>query len=145
MGKTHTPFQGFVYRTRVYIGDATPFGQAYFATYFEWQGRAREEFFHWLIPTAPLLLESFRIMTVEASVRYRRELLLYEQVAIEIRFTDLTRASVGLRFTYHNAETGVVVAEGFQRLVFTGEGGRIVPLPDDMRRYGLAYMNLQAL
>ena len=145
MGKTHTPFQGFVYRTLVYIGDTTPFGQAYFATYFEWQGRAREEFFRQSLPTAQWILETFHIVTVEASVRYKEQLLLHEPVAIEVRLGELTRASLVLQFTYRSATRGTVAAEGFQRLVFTNQTGQIVPLPNDIRRYALAYMNLQAL
>lgn len=145
MGKTHTPFQGFVYHTQVSIGDATPFGQAYFARYFEWQGRAREEFFQQYVPTAQWLLESFHIVTVEASVRYKEQLLLHEPVAIEVRLGKLTRASVALHFTYRSTTRDTVAAEGFQQLVFTNQVGRIVPLPDDLRHYAHAYMNLQAL
>jgi len=136
--KTAT-FAGFVYRTLVYIGDATPFGQAYFARYFEWQGRAREEFFQAIVPSATMLLESFRIVTAEASVSYRQELVLYEPVAIEVRIRDLTRASVSLRFTYRNPAKDTVVAEGLQRLVFTDQHGRIVPLPDEVCRRAVAY------
>ncbi|MDP3723937.1 MAG: thioesterase family protein [Candidatus Omnitrophota bacterium] len=139
MGHTHTDFQGFTYRTLVYIGDATPFGQAYFARYFEWQGRAREEFLAYLVPTAEAILERFRILTAEASVRYQRELLLHEPVAIEIRIEELTRASVVLRFTYRHAERRDVVAEGRQRIVFTDQAGRIMPLPNDVRHRALAY------
>jgi len=136
-------FTGFVYRTLVYIGDATPFGQAYFAKYFEWQGRAREEFFMAFLPTAAALMEAFRIVTWEASVRYKRELLLHEPVAIEIRIEELTRTSVVLRFTYRHAERRDVVAEGRQRLVFTDQDGRIVPLPDEVRIRAVAYQQAQ--
>lgn len=131
-------FRGFVYHTLVYIGDATPFGQAYFARYFEWQGRAREEFFQAIVPSAKLLLESFRIVTWEASVRYQRELLLHEPVAVEIRIAEVTRASVVLRFTYRNGH-GAVAAEGRQRIVFTDQAGRIMPLPNDVKIRALAY------
>ena len=136
-------FTGFVYRTLVYIGDATPFGQAYFAKYFEWQGRAREEFFRSALPTAREVMETFRIVTWEASVRYKRELLLHEPVAIEIRIEELTRTSVVLRFTYRHAERRDVVAEGRQRLVFTDQDGRIVPLPDEVRIRAVAYQQAQ--
>jgi len=145
MGKTHTDFQGFIYRTLVYIGDATPFGQAYFARYFEWQGRARETFLQQFLPSWRAVLESFRIVTVEASVRYKRELLLHEPVAVEVRICQLTKASLLLQFTYRQAETSEVAAVGCQRLVFTDQIGRIVPIPDDVARYAQAYMNLQAL
>ena len=142
MGNTHT-FSGFTYRTLVYIGDATPFGQAYFAKYFEWQGRAREEFFQAIVPSAKLLLETFRIVTAEASVTYRQELFLYDPVAIEIHIMGLTKASVVLRFTYRNARTGEVAAVGLQKLVFTDQDGRIVPVPDDARAGALAYLKRQ--
>lgn len=161
-------FSGYTYSTVVSIGDATPFGQAYFARYFdpstrtmvlargrpergkaesrdEWQGRAREEFFRQYVPTAHAILDAFRIVTTEASVVYKRELLLHEPVAVEVRIAELTRASVALSFTYRQAATGTVVADGFQRLVFLDQAGRIIPLPDDLQRCPLAYMNLQAL
>lgn len=139
------PPQAFVYRTPVYIGDVSPFGQAYFARYFEWQGRAREEFLQFVLPTAEALLQSFRIVTVEASVRYQQELLLHEALAIEVRITELTRASVRLQFLYRNETSGRLVAEGFQRLVFTDQTGRILPLPDVVAIYARAYMTFQAL
>lgn len=139
------PHQAFVYRTQVYIGDATPFGQAYFARYFDWQGRAREEFLQFVLPTSEALLQSFRIVTVEASVRYKQELLLHEALAIEVRITELTRASVQLQFLYRNETSGQLVAEGVQRLVFTDQTGRILPLPDVVAIYARAYMTFQAL
>lgn len=137
-------FRGFVYRTQVFIGDATPFGQAYFARYFEWQGRAREAFLQQSLPTWQAVLETFRIVTVEASVRYKQELLLHQPIAIEVRICQLTKASLVIQFTYRDGATGRVAAVGSQRLVFTNQTGRIVPIPDDVTRYALAYMNLQA-
>jgi acyl-CoA thioesterase FadM len=138
-------FNGFTYRTCVYIGDATPFGQAYFARYFEWQGRAREEFFRYLVPHAAAFFESFQIVTAEALVQYRAELLFSEQVAVEVRIAAITKATVSLRFIYRKVITGNIAAEGFQRLVFMDHADRIVPVPDDVQRAVLAYMNLQAL
>jgi acyl-CoA thioesterase FadM len=134
-------FRGFVYRTLVYIGDATPFGQAYFARYFEWQGKAREEFFRAFLPTAREVMETFRIVAWETSVRYKRELPLHEPVAIEVRITEVTKASAILHFTYRHADEGTVAAEGAQRLVFTDQHGRIVPLPDEVRRRAVAYQH----
>jgi acyl-CoA thioesterase FadM len=92
-----------------------------------------------MLPTAAVLMETFRIVTWEASVRYKRELLLHDPVAIEIRIEELTKASVVLKFTYRNERSGVVAAEGFQRLVFTDQAGRIVPLPDEVRLRAIAY------
>jgi acyl-CoA thioesterase FadM len=139
MPHTHTNFHGFTYRTLVYVADATPFGQAYFVAYFEWQGRAREELFRLFLPTARELMDAFRIVTLESSVRYRRELLLHEPVAVEVRVEEITRASLALRFTYRHAERGDAIAEGRQRVVFTDQHGRILPLPNDVRHRALAY------
>lgn len=136
---------GFVYRTQIFVEDVSPFGQVYFARYFDWQGRAREEFLQFLMPTAPWLLETFHILTVEASVNYHKPLFLHERVAIEVRIEKLTKTSVTLAFVYRNETSGLIVAEGSQRLVFTNQEGQILPLPDDVEIYAHHYMNFQAL
>ena len=125
--------QPFRYDTRVFVADTNCFGTVYFARYFEWQGRAREAFFRAVIPNFQQLIEQgYRLLTVEASMRYARELRLFEALTIAIDVVELKEASVVLRLAFlrdHEEPAGL----GRQRLVLIDGTGRPTAIPDDVR------------
>ena len=125
--------QPFRYNTRVFVADTNCFGTVYFARYFEWQGRAREAFFRAALPDFPALVEAgYRLLTVEATMRYTRELRLADALTIEVQVEALQGTTLALRFPFfrdHDEPVGL----GHQRLVLTDRDGRPVKLPEDVR------------
>ena len=125
--------QPFRYETRVFVADTNCFGTVYFARYFEWQGRAREAFFRSVIPNFQQLVEQgYRLLTVEASMRYAKELRLFEALTIAIDVGELKEASVVLRLAFLRDQEEPV-GLGHQRLVLTDCDGRPTAIPDDVR------------
>jgi acyl-CoA thioester hydrolase len=123
----------FRYDTRVFVADTNCFGTVYFARYFEWQGRAREAFFRAVLPTFKELMEAgYRLLTVKAVMRYRRELRLFDPLTITLEILELRQTTLLLRFSLFRGEQEPVGA-GHQRLVLTDRDGRPVKIPDDVR------------
>ena len=92
-----------------------------------------ERFFRAVIPNFQQLIEQgYRLLTVEASMRYARELRLFEALTIAIDVVELKEASVVLRLAFlrdHEEPAGL----GHQRLVLTDGTGRPTAIPDDVR------------
>ena len=123
----------FRYETRVFVADTNCFGTVYFARYFEWQGRAREVFFRAVLPNFQELMEAgYRLLTVEASMRYAKELRLFEALTIAIDVVELKEASVVLRLAFLRDQEEPV-GLGQQRLVLTDRDGRPTPIPEEIR------------
>lgn len=123
----------FRYETRVFVADTNCFGTVYFARYFEWQGKAREAFFRAVLPNFQALMEAgYRLLTVEASMHYAKELRLFEALTIAIDVVELREASVALRLAFLRDQEEPV-GLGRQRLVLTDRDGRPTPIPDDIR------------
>ena len=124
----------FHYDTRVFVADTNCFGTVYFARYFEWQGRAREVFFRAALPNFPALMDAgYRLLTVEATMRYVRELRLADALTIEVEVLWLHATTLALRLAFFR-DPDEPVGLGHQRLVLTARDGRPVKIPDDLRQ-----------
>jgi acyl-CoA thioesterase FadM len=124
----------FRYDTSVFIADTNCFGTVYFARYFEWQGRVREMFFRSVVPNFLELMDAgYRLLTVEASMRYVKELPYAEWLTIELDVEALQATSLALRFTFLRGRDEPV-GLGHQRLVLTDRQGTPVKIPEDVRR-----------
>lgn len=123
----------FRYETRVFVADTNCFGTVYFARYFEWQGRAREAFFRSALPNFQALVDAgYRLLTVKAMMRYRRELRLFDPLTISIEILELRLTTLLLRFSFFRGKQEPI-GVGHQRLVLTDRDGRPVKIPDDVR------------
>ena len=123
----------FRYDTRVFVADTNCFGTVYFARYFEWQGRAREVFFRAVVPNFQELMDAgYRLLTVKAVMRYRRELHLFDPLTITLEVLELRQTTVVLHFTFFRGEREPI-GMGRQRLVLTDRQGTPVKIPDDVR------------
>ena len=132
--------ESFRYDTRVFVADTNCFGTVYFARYFEWQGRAREAFFRAVVPNFQELLDAgYRLLTVKALMRYRKELCLFDPLTITIEILELHHTTVVLHFTFFRDEREPI-GIGRQRLVLTDREGQPVKIPEDVRQRLQAYL-----
>ncbi|NKE70915.1 acyl-CoA thioesterase [Candidatus Manganitrophus noduliformans] len=130
----------FIFRRRVYLSDTNAQGNVYFAKYFEWQGDAREEFFRTAVPIHESFFSAgYRLLTVEASLEYKGEAKLYDEVEITITVGWIRRASAELKFIFSNAETGSTIAVGKQIIASAEKDGKPVAAPQAVRDLLLPY------
>lgn len=138
--KKEAPKRKFTFLKRVYLSDTNAQGNVYFARFFEWQGEAREEFFRVAVPIHDAFFASgYRLITVEASLEYKGEAALYDEVEIEVKVHWLRRASSELGFRYINTKTGECLAVGKQVIACAKEG-KIVTAPQLVKDLLLPYV-----
>ncbi|MBI3597305.1 MAG: PilZ domain-containing protein [Nitrospirae bacterium] len=120
------------FRKRVYLKETNLLGNVYFANYFDWQGMAREEFMHSLLPP-DLLLSGIKISTMFASVKFLKEVTLYDDVEIQVFLPRADRFRIELVFLYFNVQTQEQISVGRQIVAFVKPDGGAIPVPDSFR------------
>jgi YbgC/YbaW family acyl-CoA thioester hydrolase len=124
----------FVFEKTVYLTDTNLFGNAYFARYFDWQGMAREEFFHRVAGEDDSFFRSgIKFVTIEASIKYHYEVTLFDVVIIKAKPANIQKVTFELVFTYINKKTGQLIAEGRQKIGFVDSNNKVIAIPDGLR------------
>ena len=124
----------FIFRKDVYYGDVNMFGNVHFARYFEWQGMAREEFFKRLVGNYEIFFKSgIKIFTIEAYIRYRHEITLFNEVIIKVKPDNIGVCTVDLIFKYLNKSTNKLMAEGRQKIGFVDSKNKVIPIPREVK------------
>lgn len=124
----------FIFEKTVYLTDTNIFGNAYFARYFDWQGMAREEFFKQIIHDGIQFFQSgIKFVTIEASVKYRFEVTLFDKLIIKVRPENIKTTTFDLIFTYIKKETNQIIAEGKEKIGFVDSSGKVIPIPKELR------------
>src|SRR4051794_2316662 len=95
----------FEHRLAVGFADTNVVGNVYFANYFLWQGKCREEF---LRLHAPQVLEDFRagygMITKESSCVFHHETFAFQEILIRMYLEELTRTAIVLRFDFFRVD-----------------------------------------
>lgn len=131
----------FLFEKRVYLTDTNAEGNTYFARYFEWQGMAREEFFRQVISDPKKFLQNVKVLTLEASLEFKNETRMFDEVIIKIKPTNPKITTFDLKTTFINKNTKQLIAEGKQKLGFTDIKGNIIPIPDEFKEKGMDYLD----
>lgn len=142
------PPKKFIYNTKAYLGDVNVFGTAYFARYFDWQGKAREDFFQLVPGHERLMTSGLVLVTKSASIEYLQSVRLFDEVIIEVTTDNVKKLSFELVFRYYikrlsdNPKTKGLAAVAREKICFvknseiTGEP-EIVPVPEPIKQTAL--------
>ena len=131
----HVDQKKFIFLKRVYLADANTQGNAYFARFFDWQGMAREEFLRVAVPNhETLFLAGLRLLTVEASVEYKREARLFDEIEVGIQVPWIKRTNFELAFTFINTTRGELLAVGKQIIACGNAEGKLVEIPAEIKQ-----------
>ena len=123
----------FIFEKTVYLSDTNAFTNAYFAKYFEWQGMAREAFFRKIMPNPNFLLESgINLITKRAAIEYKHEVYLYDDLEIGLKVGAVKQSSSDLIFTYRRVRDDLVIATGYQTVVFADKNGKLIKIPEEV-------------
>lgn len=132
----------FKFQKTVYLADTNAFGNVYFARYFEWQGMAREAFFREVSGSyAEMLAEGVKYITIAASINYKKESLLFDDIQITVEPRRVSLTTVELIFTYINMTRKEVIAIGKQKIGFSTMVGEVIPIPKKLLEGAVKYLD----
>jgi enediyne biosynthesis thioesterase len=135
-------YRQFSVSRTIYFGDTNVEGNVYFAKFFEWQGMAREEFYRQALPGYLEFLKSgVRIITADANIKFKSQLVLFDEISIEVRIRSIGVANLELAFVYRKKDTRDIVAVGSQTLAFTDTSGKVVQVPAEIMKAGQLYLD----
>jgi len=131
----------FIFEKTVYLIDTNAEGNTYFSRYFDWQGMAREEFVRANVPDIIGILQSgVKIITIEAYLRFIQETFLYDEILIDVKTSNIKKASLDLIFTYTSKKTNQLIAKGRQKLAFADATGKLIPIPEEIRKNAMYFL-----
>ena len=91
-------------------------------------GAAREEFLRATVPSAfELLSHGIKFVTHSASLEFKHETALFDEILIKITVSNIKPASFDLDYTYSKNET--LIASGKQKITFEGPAGKVTKIP----------------
>ncbi len=132
----------FKFLKTVYLGDLNIFGTAYFASYFIWQGMAREDFFKIVVKDYNKFMKKrIKLITIEASMKFKGIARLYDDIEIIVKPIGLTLTTTDLLFTYLNKTRNKIIGEGREKIGFTDFRDKIIPLPEEIIEGGMNYLD----
>lgn len=131
----------FIFEKTVYLTDTNAEGNTYFSRYFDWQGMAREEFVRTNVPGLVAILQlGVKMITVEAYLHFIQETFLYDEILIDVKTSNIKKASLDLIFTYTSKKTNQLVAKGRQKLAFADATGKLIPIPEEIRKNAMYFL-----
>lgn len=122
----------FKYDRTIHLSDTNMFGSVYFASFFNLQGEAREEFLqHFMAKDFGTFVEQrYGIVTVDAYCKYNAPLFLYDNIVVKLRVTKLKRTKFEIQFETERQSDKLVAATGKQWIGFTTAEGKPIAIPD---------------
>src|SRR5262245_1038920 len=97
--------QYFEYRFSLGFQETNVVGNVYFANYFLWQGKCREEF---LRQHAPQVLDEFKkgygMITQECACSFIQEAFAFQRILIRMGLERLMRTGMSMTFDYYREE-----------------------------------------
>ncbi|MDB2550531.1 thioesterase family protein [Rickettsiales bacterium] len=119
----------FIYNFTSYLKDSNAYGNIYFASYFEWQGMCREEFFKQKIRHDFLKNEGV-LITKTAHIDYITESSPFTKIKSELTVVDLKKLSFIINIAFYDGEK--LIAKGYQKICLINFEKKIIPFPDDV-------------
>ncbi|GEM_PF-695262 len=135
-------YRRFQFPITVYFGDTNVEGNVYFVSFFEWQGKAREEFYRCALPNYAKVRDAgIHIITAEASLKFKNQLRLFDDVLINVKVRRIQTSYLELGFEFRNRVTDMLIATGHQILTFSNSKGVLIPVPKEIRKAANVYFD----
>ncbi|GAB4249514.1 MAG: hypothetical protein OHK005_16290 [Candidatus Methylacidiphilales bacterium] len=129
----------FVHTFRATYADTNSTGNVYFGMYAMWVGKARELFFHHVMPEFDLRTTSFLILTRSFEHKFIRESREFEKIKVRIRVADFNRKFVTLEHEILDS-ANQILGRGKQSLLFvSAKDYRLLDIPQEVHLGFLPY------
>lgn len=121
----------FYYERQAYLTDTNFFQNVYFAQYFDFIGEAREDLFKFLLGEDfnSFMQTGIGISTVDTSIKYIKELHLFDRFKIFITITKIQTFKVSMSFKFVKNDSNEKIAEAEMTVCFH-LNGKPIPVPD---------------
>lgn len=121
-------------RIRVRYGETDMMGHAYYANYLLWFEQARGAYcrdrgFTYL----SLEEEGYKLPVVEVMVRYKNEIKYDDLIEIEVKITEIKRASIKFEYQVFRVSDRTLCTEGYTWHVLIGTTKRATSIPVELR------------
>ena len=121
----------FTLSVRPRYGEVDRMGIVYHAHYLVYFDQGRTEYLRAAgLPYAELEARGYKLVVVDAGVRYLSPAHYDDELSLEVRLDELRRASVVFGYTLRRGETRL--ATGHTRLGCVDEASRPTPLPSEL-------------
>jgi len=108
-------------------------GTVYYSHYLEYFERARVELLRQIgFAHSKLEQGGIHLVVTEVSCRYLKPAHYDELLVVRPVITEVGSASVSIEYEILNKETGLLLTEGFTKLAFVDENGKVCRAPRDM-------------
>jgi enediyne biosynthesis thioesterase len=126
--------RAFEYRFALGFQETNVVGNVYFANYFLWQGKCREDF---LRQYAPQVLDDFKrgygLITQDCACEFQNEAFAFQTILMRMQLDRLTRTGMSMLFEYWREVDGApetLLARGRQSALWVSPQHRVALLPD---------------
>ena len=123
----------YEYRHIITFQETNLVGNVYYTHHLDWQGRCREMFLREQAPEVIGELSSnLSLATVRCSCEYLAELMVFDEVIVRMRLSQMVQNRITLGFEYWRVKNGSeeLVARGEQQVAcMKREGTRLEPAP----------------
>jgi acyl-CoA thioesterase FadM len=136
-----TYFDGkwFVHTFTATYCDTNSVGNVYFGTYAMWVGKARELFFHKVLPEFDRAKTDFLILTRAFEHKFLRESREFDNIEVRLRIADYNRKFATLEHQILD-DKGVVLGKGKQTLLFvSAQDYRLLDIPQACVKAFISY------
>jgi enediyne core biosynthesis thioesterase len=148
----------FEYRLSLGLQETNVVGNVYFANYFLWQGKCREDF---LRRYAPQVLQDFKagfgLITQECSCVFHEEAFAFQNLVIRMGLERLTRTGMSMVFDYYREnsvdenkpmrgdtrERETLLAQGRQAALWVSPEHRVAMMPEYLYRAIHLFVNAE--
>jgi len=128
----------FEYRLHVGFQETNVVGNVYFANYFLWQGKCREEFIRLYAPGVLTDFErGYGMITRESTCVFHEEAFAFDCIVIQMGLDQLMRTGMSMTFHYFRERKNddderdlKLLAQGRQTALWTDSEHRVSLLPD---------------
>ena len=135
----------YEYRHIITFQETNLVGNVYYTHHLDWQGRCREMFLRdHALDVIDQFSASLTLATVRCSCEYLAELMVFDEVVLRMRLTELVQNRITLTFEYWRQTKGSeeLVARGEQQVACMKREGAVMisaPLPPSLREALTAY------
>lgn len=129
-GKPAPGGKTYLYDTTVTIGDTNVMQNMYYANAFKLSGIVRELWIRDCVENfGETLADGTLLITKNAFCEYKKSFYLYDNVRVELQFSNLRAASVNLEFRFYKKGTRDLHMIAGQTVVFADRNHKISRIP----------------
>jgi acyl-CoA thioesterase FadM len=126
----------YTHDTTVVLSDTSAAGNVYFARYFDWQGKIREEwFFNEVLDPGSIFSAGIQMLTAHAEADYKQSVYAGQHISLRLRIANVLSRKLNMEFRFillnRDGTDGPLASTGRQIIVFRQQD-RTIDVPPNI-------------